>query len=144
MGDILVVSITASKYVRKGPGRPYFDDEMRLKFLSAIACIDYVMLSESYTVDDIIELVEPDLYVKGEEYSKAEDDLTGKIQEEIELVRKHGGDIAYTTGQVFSSTRLINRTLPALTEEGSPGPHPEAIRPPCPPDPRNCPPVPSP
>ena len=117
MGDILVVSITASKYVRKGPGRPYFDDEMRLKFLSAIACIDYVMLSESYTVDDIIELVEPDLYVKGEEYSKAEDDLTGKIQEEIELVRKHGGDIAYTTGQVFSSTRLINRTLPALTEE---------------------------
>ena len=65
MGDILVVSITASKYVRKGPGRPYFDDEMRLKFLSAIACIDYVMLSESYTVDDIIELVEPDLYVKG-------------------------------------------------------------------------------
>ena len=117
MGDILVVSITASQYVRKGPGRPYFDDEMRLKFLSAIACIDYVMLSESYTVDDIIKLVEPDLYVKGEEYAKAEEDLTGKIQEEIALVRKHGGDIAYTTGQVFSSTRLINHALPALTEE---------------------------
>ena len=60
MGDVLVVSITAAAYVRKGPGRPYFNDEMRLKFLSAIACIDYVMLSESYTVDDIIEAVEPD------------------------------------------------------------------------------------
>ena len=117
MGDVLVVSITEAEYVRKGPGRPYFDDEMRLKFLSAIACIDYVMLSESYTVDDIIKAVEPDLYVKGEEYAKAEDDLTGKIQEEIALVRKHGGDIAYTTGQVFSSTRLINHALPALTEE---------------------------
>ena len=117
MGDILVVSVTAAKYVRKGPGRPYFDDEMRLKFLSAIACIDYVMLSESYTVDDIIEKVEPDLYVKGEEYAKPEDDLTGKIQEEIALVKKHGGNIAYTTGQVFSSTRLINHALPALTEE---------------------------
>ncbi len=117
LGDILVVSITAAAYVRKGPGRPYFDDEMRLKFLSAIACIDYVMLSESYTVDDIIEAVEPDLYVKGEEYAKPEDDITGKIQEEIELVRKHGGDVAYTTGQVFSSTRLINHALPALTDE---------------------------
>ena len=27
MADVLVVSITAAKYVRKGPGRPYFDDE---------------------------------------------------------------------------------------------------------------------
>ena len=51
LGDILVVSITAAEYVRKGPGRPYFDDTMRQKFLSAIDCIDYVMLSEGYTVD---------------------------------------------------------------------------------------------
>ena len=70
LGDVLVVSITASAFVRKGPGRPYFDDEMRLKFLAAIEVIDYVMLSENYTVDDIIECVEPDIYVKGQEYSK--------------------------------------------------------------------------
>ena len=29
MADVLVVSITAAKFVRKGPGRPYFNDEMR-------------------------------------------------------------------------------------------------------------------
>ena len=68
MGDVLVVSITSEKYVRKGPGRPYFNDEMRMKFLEAIEYIDYVMLSEGYTVDDIVECVEPDIYVKGEEY----------------------------------------------------------------------------
>ncbi len=62
MADVLVVSITAAKYVRKGPGRPYFDDEMRMKVLSALECVDYVMLSEGYTVDDIIESVEPDIY----------------------------------------------------------------------------------
>lgn len=117
MGDVLVVSVTAAKYVRKGPSRPYFDDEMRVNFLSAIEYIDYVMLSESYTVDDIIEAIEPDLYVKGEEYKKPEDDITGKIAEEIELVRKHGGEIAYTTGQVFSSTKLINNALQGLTPE---------------------------
>ncbi len=117
MGDILVVSITAAKYVRKGPGRPYFDDEMRMKFLSEISCIDYVMLSEGYTVDDIIEAIEPDLYVKGQEYSRSEDDITGMIDVEKNLVRKHGGEIAYTTGQVFSSTKLINHALPALTNE---------------------------
>jgi len=117
MGDVLVVSVTAAQYVRKGPDRPYFNDEMRLKFLSAISCIDYVILSEGYTVDDIIEAVEPDLYVKGEEYRNEKDDITGKISKEIELVRSHGGDIAYTGGQVFSSTRLINQALPSLSDE---------------------------
>ena len=117
LGDILVVSVTAAKYVRKGPGRPYFDDEMRLKFLEAIACIDYVMLSEGYTVDDIVEAIKPDFYVKGKEYAKPEDDITGKIDSEADLVRRHGGDIAYTAGQVFSSTRLINHALPVFSPD---------------------------
>lgn len=117
MADVLVVSITAAKYVRKGPGRPYFDDEMRMKFLAALECVDYVLLSEGYTVDDIIECVEPDIYVKGEEYAKAEDDITGKITEEKALVEKHGGKIQYTTGQTFSSTKLINTAMSGLPEE---------------------------
>jgi len=117
MADVLVVSITAAKYVRKGPGRPYFDDEMRMKVLSALECVDYVMLSEGYTVDDIIESVEPDIYVKGEEYVKAEDDITGKITEEKALVEKHGGKLGFTSGQVFSSTKLINTAMSGLSEE---------------------------
>lgn len=117
MADVLVVSITAATYVRKGPGRPYFDDEMRMKFLAALECVDYVMLSEGYTVDDIIESIEPDIYVKGEEYAKAEDDITGKITEEKALVEKHGGKIQYTTGQTYSSTKLINTAMSGLPEE---------------------------
>ena len=117
MGDVLVVSITAAKFVRKGPGRPYFDDEMRMKFLEALEYVDYVMLSEGYTVDDIIECVEPDIYVKGEEYAKAANDITGKIAEEKALVEKHGGKIQYTTGQTFSSTKLINTAMAGLPDE---------------------------
>lgn len=117
MGDVLVVSITSEKFVRKGPGRPYFNDEMRLKFLEAIEYIDYVMLSEGYTVDDIVEAVEPDLYVKGEEYKSAKDDITGKITEEQALVEQHGGKIQFTSGQVFSSTKLINTALSGLSDD---------------------------
>ena len=116
-GDILVVSVTAAKYVRKGPGRPYFNDELRLKFLAEIECVDFVILSEGYTVDDIIEAVEPDWYVKGKEYERAEDDITGKISKEVQLVQEHGGNVYYTSGKVFSSTRLINNALEGLTAE---------------------------
>ena len=115
--DVLVVSITAAEFVRKGPGRPYFDDRTRMEFLEAIDCVDYVMLSEGYTVDDIVEAVEPDLYVKGEEYAKEDEDLTGKMREERELVERHGGRVYYTTGQVYSSTKLINTALSGLSDE---------------------------
>lgn len=117
LGDILVVSITSTKYVRKGPGRPYFNDEMRVKVLACIEYIDYVLISEGYTVDDIVECVQPDVYVKGEEYSKSEQDITGKIDSEVELVRRYGGEVYFTKGAVFSSTKLINNFMPSLTQE---------------------------
>ena len=97
-GDILVVSVTDSQYVRKGPGRPYFNNEQRLQSLAALECIDYVILSQNYTVSDVVQIVQPDLYVKGAEYQNAEEDITGKISEEVELVKKYGGEVYFTNG----------------------------------------------
>ena len=115
--DVLVVSVTAAAYVRKGPGRPYFDDETRLNYLASFECIDYVILSESYIVDDIIEAVEPDYYVKGAEYKKEDEDITGMIRVERELVERHGGKLFFTGGDVYSSTKLINTALPGLPDD---------------------------
>lgn len=117
MADMLVVSVTAAQFVRKGSDRPYFNDEMRMKVFAELECVDYVMLSEGYTVADIIEAVKPDLYVKGEEDAKADEDITGKITEEKELVEKYGGKLAFTFGQVFSSTRVINIAISTLSDE---------------------------
>lgn len=117
MADVLVVSITDSNHVRKGPGRPFFSDEMRMKQLSSVEYIDFVMLSEGYTVDDIVEAVEPDIYVKGAEYKNEKDDITENMRPERELVEKHGGQVAYTSGQVFSSTKLINTGLAGLSND---------------------------
>jgi len=117
MADVLVVSITNAVHVRKGPGRPFFDDEMRMRQLCAIEYIDYVMLSEEYTVDDIVEAVEPDLYIKGSEYRNEDGDITKNIRPERELVERHGGKVAYTDGQVFSSTKLINTGLSGLSSD---------------------------
>ena len=93
---------------------------MRIKVLAALECIDYIMLSEGYTADDIIESVEPDIYVKGAEYAKAEDDITGKIAEEKKLVEKHGGRITSTSllskrkQDALQSQPLLPNTLPNI------------------------------
>lgn len=114
LGDILIVSITAAKYVNKGPGRPYFTDEQRMNFIASLEMVDYVILSESTTANKIIETVQPDLYVKGEEYSLSENDITANIDSEVEEVKKYGGDAYFTRGQVFSSTKLINNFFGVL------------------------------
>ena len=48
-GDILVVSITSSDNVNKGPGRPYFNDLTRLKVLESLSIIDYVIINNDIT-----------------------------------------------------------------------------------------------
>lgn len=113
-GDVLVVSITAAKYVNKGPGRPYFDDSQRLEVLSNIETIDYCLLSESVTVHDVIKYVQPDVYAKGKEYSVSSNDITENIGKEEQLVREYGGVMYYTEGEVHSSSKLLNRFFEAL------------------------------
>jgi rfaE bifunctional protein nucleotidyltransferase chain/domain len=116
-GDILVVSITASKYVNKGPGRPYFTDEQRLQFLASLEVVDYVILSEAVTVHKVVEYVQPDFYVKGQEYAVSEDDITANIDAEVECVRKYGGDVYFTSGQTYSSTKLMNNSFGVLPDK---------------------------
>ncbi|MBD39258.1 MAG: cytidyltransferase, partial [Euryarchaeota archaeon] len=41
LGDILIVTVTADKYVRKGPGRPVFPQGIRAEMLAALGYIDW-------------------------------------------------------------------------------------------------------
>lgn len=116
-GGILVVSITSSKYVNKGPGRPYFSDEQRLEFMASLEVVDYVVLSESETANKVISIIQPDIYVKGQDYSVYDNDITSNIENEVNEVRKYGGDIHFTKGQIFSSTKLINNFLNVMPKE---------------------------
>lgn len=115
--DILVVSITAAPYVNRGPGRPYFSDELRLRSLAALECVNYVVLAETATAMEVIDFIQPDYYVKGQEYSKSEDDVTGNIDREVDRVRSYGGDVYFTNGVVYSSTKLLNNHFAVLPPE---------------------------
>lgn len=114
LGDVLVVTVTAAQYVNKGPGRPYFSDELRMKSLAAIESVSYVVLSESVSAEAIIEVVQPDIYVKGREYADSGEDVTGNIEPEILKVKSFGGRVHFTDGIVFSSTRIINNEFPVF------------------------------
>ena len=82
-GDILVVSVTPDKYVNKGPNRPAFSQENRLKALAALKVIDYLVLNKFNTAVPIIRELKPNIYCKGQDYKFNKDDVTGEIKNEI-------------------------------------------------------------
>jgi cytidyltransferase-like protein len=63
-GDILFVSVTADKYVNKGPGRPVFNQQIRAENLAALECVDYVLISNDMTSIPVIENLKPTIYAK--------------------------------------------------------------------------------
>ena len=74
-------------------------------------CVDYVAINEWPTAVETIKKLRPDFYVKGSDYAKSEDDVTGKISEEEEAVKSIGGVLQFTNEITFSSTSLINAFL---------------------------------
>ncbi len=107
-GDILIVSVTSDRFVNKGFNRPMFDLNKRKKILSELSIVDLVCESDSKDATSIIEKIKPNFYCKGPDYKKISNDITNKIQKEIKIVKKFGGQFKVTEDYSFSSSKIIN------------------------------------
>jgi D-beta-D-heptose 7-phosphate kinase/D-beta-D-heptose 1-phosphate adenosyltransferase len=76
-GDILVVGINSDESIKrlKGPERPINNIEERTNILSLFDFIDYIIIFNDDTPYNIIELLNPNILVKGSEYKK--EDIIG-------------------------------------------------------------------
>jgi rfaE bifunctional protein nucleotidyltransferase chain/domain len=105
LGDVLVVSLTGDSQISKGPDRPYIPQELRAENLAALEFVDFVVIDPNPTAAELLEALQPDVYVKGREYAGSSDP---RFRREAEIVERHGGRVVFHSGDVvFSSTRLI-------------------------------------
>lgn len=115
--DVLVVTITADQFVKKGPGRPIFNENLRAETLASFVSVDYVAINHAPTAVNCIKLLKPDVYVKGQDYIDRSKDVTGKISEEEEAITSIGGRIVFTNEITFSSSNLINEHMQVFPKE---------------------------
>lgn len=111
LGDMLIVTVTADRFVNKGPGRPVFNAELRAEMLATLEYVDWVAVNDAADAVSAIERIRPSIYIKGQDYQNPDGDITGKIALERQAVEAHGGRIHFTDEVTFSSTELINRHL---------------------------------
>lgn len=102
-GDILFVAINDDASIKrlKGTQRPVVAEHDRARMLSALACVDHVLIFNDDTPHRLLAAIRPDVLVKGGTTSN----IVGR-----ELVEKHGGRV-HKTGDVaaISTTRLLSQ-----------------------------------
>ncbi len=110
-GDIIVVTITPNKYVSKGPNRPVFNTNQRMEAIASLETVDYVSENKWRDAVETIKLLKPNVYCKGPDYKKNQDDITKRIYEENKAVKKIKGIIKYTNDITFSSSNILNSNI---------------------------------
>jgi 3-deoxy-D-manno-octulosonate cytidylyltransferase len=106
LGDVLIVGLNSDASVRrlKGDSRPVNNQAARAKVLSALQAVDAVVVFEEDTPTEILEIIRPDVHVKGGDYQA--DQLS-----EAETVRRHGGEIVILPlVEGFSTTKLLEKS----------------------------------
>ena len=72
-GDVLIVGVDSDESFRRHKGRnPLFTQEYRAEMLRALSCVDEVRVFEEDTLVSLIEEIQPDVLVKGEDYKPEE------------------------------------------------------------------------
>ena len=104
LGDVLIVAIDDDESVSrlKGAGRPVINSDERVRILSALDNVDYVLVFSTNELDEIIKTIRPDVLTKGSNYES--EAVFGR-----EIVEKYGGlvELIPITEEV-SSTQIIN------------------------------------
>lgn len=106
LGDCLIVGVNSDASVKKlkGPGRPLNDQDSRSAVLAALRSVDAVLVFDEETPLAWLELVRPNIHVKGGDY-----DPNSMI--ETPVLKKWGGKtvvVPFVEG--YSTTQMIARS----------------------------------
>jgi len=107
-GDILILALNSDASVRaiKGQGRPLQSEAARAEIVGSMECVDYVLIFDDPTVDQLLDELRPDIHAKGTDY-------TAESVPERETVRSYGGRVAIVGDLKTHSTRDLIKEIVA-------------------------------
>ena len=115
-GKILVVSLTADKFIKKGRNKPFVPENLRALNLAAFEMVDYLLIDRNITPINTLKTLKPNFFCKEFEYSSLSRNI--KTDEESKVVKSYGGKMIFSPGDiVFSSTKFLNISEPSIEIE---------------------------
>lgn len=115
LGDLLVVTVTPDRYVRKGPERPIYIEKIRVESIATLVYVDFVALDRNPEACEVIRLLKPNIYVKSEEFVGKEKDPSLPLGREKQVLDEIGAKIHFAKEIMpFHSSHLIKKYFPLL------------------------------
>lgn len=111
LGDMLVVSLTTDRHVLKGPGRPVFNQNIRVNVVAAQELVDYVVFCDAMDCVELIKLLKPDFYVKGASCRELAEDPSTRLSLEKKAIEDIGGELYFTHEIPIHATPLLNHYI---------------------------------
>ena len=109
--DYLFVSVTADRFVNKGPNRPLFHDYERAEIISSLHVVSGVVINETATSMELLRNARPTIFFKGQEYLENALAVNPNFIQEKGLALELGIDVQFTLEEVFSSSEIISRLM---------------------------------
>lgn len=104
LGDLMIVGLNSDSSVKrlKGESRPVNSEQDRAGVLAALGSVDYVVIFEEDTPENLIETIKPNVLVKGGDY-------VGSTIVGADFVRHYGGTVVtIPLVEGKSTTNIIN------------------------------------
>ncbi|MBU3956601.1 adenylyltransferase/cytidyltransferase family protein [bacterium] len=115
-GDILIAAVIRNGDVKKGPERPIFDEQLRLENAASIEFVDFVCLVDNKKSLECVKKIKPDIFARGESLKKRDEQAMKMLEKEEKSIKSSGCEI-YATGNISSSTNIINQFLDLYSAE---------------------------
>lgn len=109
LGNILIVGVNSDNSVKrlKGDDRPIYHEQDRLFQLASLLCVDALSLFDEDTPENLIKTIQPDVLVKGGDYTL--NNIVG-----ADYVQSYGGRVqiipfveGYSTSSVISNIKKL-------------------------------------
>ena len=107
LGDALIIAVNSDSSVKKikGPKRPLNSEDDRAEALAALECVDYITIFSEDNPIKILEIIKPNIHVKGGDYNISqiiEKECVQKNKGKVVVIQKVDG---------YSTTDFIKKII---------------------------------
>ncbi|MBR2068616.1 MAG: D-glycero-beta-D-manno-heptose 1-phosphate adenylyltransferase [Candidatus Gastranaerophilales bacterium] len=105
-GDILIVGLNSDSSVKrlKGENRPINNEADRAGLLDELKSVDYVVIFEENSPVELLNIIKPDIYTKGADY-------TLETLPEAPVIKAYGGKVEFITFVEGKSTTNVVKNI---------------------------------
>jgi len=107
LGDKLIVGINSDISVKriKGPERPLNNENDRAEALAALQCVDYVTVFNEENPIKVLDIIKPNIHVKGGDYN------INQIIEKGIIEKNNGRIVLIPEVKGYATTNLIRKII---------------------------------